>query len=63
MWRIDDPIGGDVNLHDGIENMSIGRGGHTNYWMEPAVCQKIWELINDQGATQSVSQTVAHVAA
>ena len=63
MWRIDDPIGGDVNLHDGIENMSIGRGGHTNYWMESAVCQKIWELINEQGATQSVSQTVAHVAA
>ena len=49
MWRVDDPIGQDVELASvdlKIENVGIGPGGHTNYWREDAVCAKLWSLIS-----------------
>ena len=45
MWRIDDPIAGEVDLLAEIENVGLGTGGHTDYWREPAVCERIWQLI------------------
>lgn len=51
MFRIDDPIGQDVDLHDGIVNIGIGPGGHTDYWKEHVVCQKIWDMIVSAPAT------------
>ncbi len=45
MWRVDDPIGQEVWLHDAIENIGLPPGGHLDYWREPAVCEEIWGLI------------------
>jgi len=34
-----------VDLLAEIENVGLGTGGHTDYWREPAVCERIWQLI------------------
>lgn len=44
MWRIDDPIGAEVDFVDGIENRRLGRGGHMDYWRQAEVCGRVWEL-------------------
>ena len=52
MWRVGDPIGQDVELVTSpmhIENKGIGRGGHTMYWKENRVCEKIVGLIHQPG--------------
>ena len=63
MFRIDDPIGQDVDLHDGIVNIGIGPGGHTDYWKEHVVCQKIWDMIVSPPATAVTAAPAASVAA
>jgi len=45
MWRVDDPIGHQVDLLDGIANICLPPGGHVDYWREDEVCQRIWEMI------------------
>lgn len=47
MWRIDDPIGQDVDFIDGIKNTPLGRGGHMDYWKESSVCEEVWALVCD----------------
>ena len=52
MWRVDDPIGQDVELVTSpmhIENKGMDRGGHTMYWKENRVCEKIVGLIHQPG--------------
>lgn len=51
MWRVDDPIGQDVRLAASsmaIDNRGLGPGGHTYYWREDALCEKLWSLIGQQ---------------
>ena len=45
MWRVDDPIGQHVDFYDTIENVGMPPGGHVNYWREPEVCARVWELV------------------
>ena len=58
MWRVDDPIGHWVDpkgsasfcLRDGVQvrNIGISPGGHRDYWKEPVVCAKLWEIIENR---------------
>lgn len=48
MYRVDDPIGQDVNLHHAIDNIGLAPGGHVNYWREAPVCEHIWRLIRGE---------------
>lgn len=57
MWRIDDPIGQDVNFLDGIENSQLGRGGHMDYWREEEVCRKVWALVCETPQAPSLVHT------
>ncbi|MEZ5843705.1 MAG: CoA transferase [Hyphomicrobiaceae bacterium] len=47
LFRIDDPIGNEVDIIDGILNIGLGPGGHVDYWKEDAVCAKLWALIHN----------------
>ena len=49
MFRVDDPIGHEVNIIEGIENLGLGTGGHMYYWREDAFCEKLWSLIIGPG--------------
>ena len=58
MWRVDDPIGHWVDPNGSvsfcmkkgaqIRNIGIPPGGHTDYWKEPVVCAKLWEIIENR---------------
>ena len=53
IWRVDDPIGQDINptacSKDGmICNMGIGPGGHEDYWREVDVLAVLWSLIENR---------------
>ncbi|MEO1720065.1 MAG: hypothetical protein AAFR23_07535, partial [Pseudomonadota bacterium] len=45
LYRVDDPIGGPVDLRDGITNIGLPPGGHVDYWREAGFCRVLWELI------------------
>ncbi len=57
MWRIDDPIGQDVNFLEGIDNRQLGRGGHMDYWKEGEVCRKVWNLVCEPPQAPSLVHT------
>lgn len=60
LYRVDDPIGREVNILSMIENIGIGPGGHQYYWKEDPVCAKLWSLIqNDQAATAPLQSVEA----
>jgi hypothetical protein len=48
LWRIDDPIGGklDIVAGDMVRNEPLGSGGHVNYWREDRVCEVILDVID-----------------
>lgn len=48
MWRVDDPIGQNVDYLDSIANVGLAPGGHTYYWRENPVCAKLWSVIHDE---------------
>ncbi|MEQ1651559.1 MAG: CoA transferase [Hyphomicrobium sp.] len=53
MWRVDDPIGQDINptacSKDGkICNIGIPPGGHQNYWKQAEICAVLWALIENR---------------
>ena len=53
IWRVDDPIGQDINptacSKDGmICNIGIGPGGHEDYWREVDVLAVLWSLIENR---------------
>ncbi len=49
MWRVDDPIGQDIELPPRqIANVGLAPGGHVDYWREGAVCETLWRLIREQ---------------
>ncbi len=54
MWRVDDPIGREVNVLAMIDNVGIGPGGHMYYWKEDPVCAKLWSLIQNEQTTPVV---------
>lgn len=45
MWRIDDPIGQQLDVVDGITNIGLPPGGHFDYWREDQVCQLVWDMV------------------
>ncbi|MEL6622702.1 MAG: hypothetical protein AAFQ11_07490, partial [Pseudomonadota bacterium] len=47
LWRVDDPIGRDVDLHPVIQNIGLPPGGHLDYWREEAVCSVLWGRITN----------------
>lgn len=65
MFRVDDPIGHWVDpkgsasfcIRDGrhVRNIGIPPGGHTDYWKEPLVCAKLWEIIQNK-APQTIPE-------
>lgn len=57
MWRIDDPIGGRVDIVEGdfIRNEPMRRGGHVNYWREERVCEVILDVIDPTSVPQVVA--------
>ena len=65
MWRVDDPIGhwldakGSVSfcMRNGaqVRNIGISPGGHKDYWKEPVVCAKLWEIIQNK-APQTIPE-------
>jgi CoA-transferase family III len=53
LWRVDDPIGQDINptacIKDGkVYNIGIPPGGHQNYWKQAEVCSVVWSLIENR---------------
>ncbi|MEM1307524.1 MAG: hypothetical protein AAGG99_08360, partial [Pseudomonadota bacterium] len=60
MWRVDDPIGGEVDLYSGIVNIGLPPGGHVDYWRAPGFCEVLWARIN--GISDSTSVGAAPVA-
>lgn len=53
MWRVDDPIGQDLNPLSCIKrgevcNIGIAPGGHMNYWKQPEVLSILWTLIENR---------------
>ena len=47
LFRIDDPIGSEVDIVDDVLNIGLGPGGHVDYWNEDAVSAKLWALIHN----------------
>ena len=45
MWRVDDPIGQEIDSLPTVDNVGLPPGGHQDYWSEDKVCAKIWQLI------------------
>lgn len=53
LWRVDDPIGQDINPIACIKrgevcNVGISPGGHMNYWQQPEVLAILWSLIENR---------------
>lgn len=63
MWRVDDPIGQNVDYLDSIANVGIGPGGHTYYWRENPVCAKLWSIINNAHAANDAKREATAAAA
>ncbi|MEM9029137.1 MAG: CoA transferase [Pseudomonadota bacterium] len=57
MWRVDDPIGQRVTLMPGIENIGLPPGGHLDYWSEPQVCQRVWDLVRGDISDTAVAKS------
>ena len=57
MYRVDDPIGHEVNILAMIDNVGIGPGGHMDYWKEDPVCAKLWSLIMNTGKAPVIEVT------
>ncbi len=55
LWRVDDPIGQNVDYLESISNVGLGPGGHTYYWKENQVCAKLWSVIQNEHPASSAT--------
>lgn len=65
IWRVDDPIGQEVNFEGDvpIANKGIGPGGHTSYWKEPDVCASIMRMLLEPPDAPPLASTLPRAAA
>lgn len=50
IWRVDDPIGNRIDMVEDdrfVQNMPIGKGGHTTYWKSDEVCAAILRFFEE----------------